>query len=159
MFQLIMKDQYGNSQIVSSSEDLSELVELGKKTVTEENFENALNLSEQVASFRSYWVEFWNNGELVDNLYYAGCRGVSNWKVLADYDEGETDTFDLEDLNGENYEVRIFIGKVVYDKDNDIVNKYYAKTPRGNEINDLGHEMLKDKMVYYIVEVENSNYE
>lgn len=142
-FQLISRDEYGQTSIVAGDDNKNELVKKGKQKVHSINVENALTFDDQKRNWEAYFVDFIaeENTENLGNLY-AGKDGHGKDMILRGNNEIEEMT--KKGIAGSN--IRIYLGDI---------NKeaWYADDNRGNKINILSYPDLASKTVYYIRKV------
>lgn len=159
MLELIYKDEYNQHNIVKKANDFETLVTTAKTLVTESNMNNALTNEEQQRDWESYFVEFVNeDGEVLDDVFYAGLKGHSYHKVLFVKDDVVTEE-DIENVDGEP---RFYIGMVQPDRSKPSEPIYAKVSNRSRdgegmygrfenvELNTFDNALLQDKSVYYI---------
>lgn len=142
-FQLLSRDEYGQTSIIDSADDKNELVKKGKQEVHNVNVENALTFDDQKRNWEAYFVDFATK-ENTENLgiLYAGKDGHGKDTILTHNNEIEEMT--KNGISGSN--IRIYLGDI---------NKeaWYADDNRGNKIDILSYPDLASKTVYYIRKV------
>jgi hypothetical protein len=149
MYQLVSEDEYGTRTIIASNEDVSIVVEKGKKEVSETNLDNALVEEEQKRDFESYFVVFFDEeGNETDKVIYAGKKGVSTRMVNVFDDSGNVHELDLASVSG--LKPKFYIGEVKKDKKGKVVEKLYVSDYKGKEIDNFNSEFLQAKTVYFI---------
>lgn len=147
IYQLCMRDEYGQSSILFSNEDLKKVIERGQREVHSINVENALTLAAKKQNWEAFMVkvEVDEDAEQEGSKYrYAGKDGRGIEQVfgedgkyihIKDIDEEITLTMYLGKLDGEDWFATVPSRKV-----------------RGQEdlVESLTHEALQGKDVYYI---------
>ena len=148
MYQLVMQDEYGQKSILATSEDINELSDQGKDIVFKENMDNALTLDEQEREWETCWVDFFDEDDEEVSVVYAGRKGVKNHLVyVVDNDDLCIEETDLENVDATP---RFYIGKIVKDFRNDVVEKVYAKNTKGQFVSDINDENLQRKGILFI---------
>lgn len=140
MYQLCMNDEYGQSSIVTSSNDLEELKKRIKALLCEANVDNALTLAEKKKNWSTYFLELYSDGDLVENAVYAGPNNQGKPSVLS-LDDGK-----LYLLTEVDCQIKFFLG--VLDGED-----WYAEDERGNIIDSLTHRDVLGKAAYYLRKV------
>jgi len=143
-FQVISRDEYGQTAILGTHNDISEAVGQIRKEVTSMNFDNALTTENKFASIDAYSVDFIDeDGEVRDDAVYMG-------NTL-----GGTHRF-VNPLNGDisdadNSELRIYIGEMG-DKE-DKVN-YYMEDHLGQPLDTFegakNQALLSGKTYFFV---------
>jgi len=137
-FQLLVRDEYGQTSIVDSSDNKLDLLKRGKKEVNSINAENALTDEDRKRNWEAYLVEFApeENSES-SGAIYAGKDGHGK-NIFLNYNN------DIEMLDNKTPGIiKIYLGEL--NKKN-----WYADDGRGREINVLSHPELTSKTFYYI---------
>jgi len=139
-FQLYYTDEYNQSVILSTSTELSKIIEEAKKKVTDDNVNNSLTIDDKKRNWESYFVEIPASVEGEPVAIYAGKdRTGKNSAYLINKDG--VSNHELSSFGKDC--VKVYLGKLD-GKD------WYATDGRNNEITDLGNENLNGKSVYYI---------
>jgi hypothetical protein len=148
MYNLVMQDEYGQKSILATSEDINELSDKAKDIVFEENMANALTLDEQKREWEACWVDFFNEDDEEVSVVYAGRKGVRNHLVyVVDNEDLCVEETDIENITATP---RFYIGKIIKDFRNDIVEKVYAQDTKGQFVSDINDEELKRKGIMFI---------
>lgn len=155
MFQLILRDEYGQNNIIDSSEKVDGLIVKARAYVQEENMDNALTQSLKEDEWNVYFVDFVNSEDKVsDDILYSGPKGVSYHRVISS-DGASWKEYDLEDV-GPELEPRMYIGSVektkgkkepIYASENE---RKSGSSPTRVTINSLKNPLLRNKGVVYI---------
>ena len=139
--QLIQKDEYGQTSIMSTSSDVAELVKEAKKLVTEENMNNALALDEKKREYETFFPELLDaDGNPTPELIYGGTVGMGKHIVYS----AETGEKKVVDKISATFFIGVDNGKA-----------YYAEKPilgrpgQSNPITDIDNQDLREKTVYY----------
>ena len=139
--QLIQKDEYGQTSIMSTGSDVEALVKEAKKLVTEENMNNALALDEKKREYETFFPELLDaDGNVTPDLVYGGTVGMGKHVVYA-VSTGEKKVVD-------SISAKVFIGT-------DNGRDYYAekvvpgRPGQANPITNLDSQDLREKTVYY----------
>lgn len=157
LFQLCKVDEYGMTSIIKTSEDIAELDKESHDLVAVENFENPLNSTDQLKDFESCCVEIYDEGERVDNAFYAGRRGNGKHYLYFIID-GDIKDVDLENTN---IELRFYLG--YYSKGSsgkrDKIKEHFYVLARSNKLgqeileNNIDSPQFQEKSFYYIRKV------
>ena len=145
-YQLISKNEYGETSIEASSENIDELVKLAYQKVTSDNIENALTLDDKINDWESCFVEILDTeGEPTNEAVYGGIDRGKHFVYV--FEKNDVKKVYLDD---KSLPMRFYIGT-------DNKKKLYASVPavkrRGERdlITDLNHSGLIDKTFYYIL--------
>jgi len=136
-FQLCTRDEYGTSNIVSTSEDVNKLILDGKKEVHGINMDNALSLDEQIRNYEAYFVEISSGNE---SYLYGGTDGHGKHVCY----NSKMGLLPLEHML--NLNIRFYIGT---NKSKDI----FAQNEKKKEITDISDASLRGKVVYFIKKI------
>jgi len=144
-FQLVQKNEYGQTSIVGTSEDIAAMVKLARQKVTEDNMENALTMDNKLMEWESYFVEVIDEqGNPTTEVVYGGMERMGH--IVFKFGNGQAKKITLGDVN---VPVKLFIGM-------DNKTAYYASVPskkrvgQYDEIADILDRNLVDKTAYYI---------
>jgi hypothetical protein len=139
-FQLIMKDEYGQTSIISSSDDIDNLIKQGKKNVNDINVENALTSDEKRKNWEAYFVEI--DGNKNSKIVYSG-KDAHGTDIASKTDIGFNDVTNLF-LEDVKKTIKIYLGNLDG-------KEWYAEDKKSKKlINSLKHQDLENKIVYYI---------
>ena len=139
-YQIWSVDEYNQSGIESTTENIDEAISFIKKEVHNKNFSNALTRSDQMRSLEAYYPVFIPN-KSSDNIVYAGniTDGKHRYYSLPDNN--------IYIYNNSSIEVRFFIG---FNKDgNDI---YMMDDREEKYVNAFLDNKLK-ALTYYFIKV------
>jgi hypothetical protein len=152
-YELCICDEYGSKSILSSGNDIDELVLKAKEIVNAENMNNALVWDQKVRDWSVCFVEFLDDtGELIDNAYYAGKSGTGK-DILFLKNDDKHDQYILEKTN---VGLRLYVGTFSKDRDIKNVEIVYAQKPQPKEpgkwmlVNSLSDQELEGKSVLFI---------
>lgn len=144
-YQVIQRNDYGNTTIVGSSDDLQGAVKIAKKFVSEDNMENALTMADKMMDFESYYIEvLGDNGDITDEAVYGGRERGKDF--LYCFEGGEVRKVFLD---GISVPMKFYIGT-------DNKKPIFAGNPsrkqpgKFDEISDINDKGLQNRMVYYI---------
>jgi len=144
-YQLISKNEYGETAIESSSEDLNKLTELARKKVTEDNISNALALDDKINNWESCFVEILNTeGEPTNEAVYGGMDRGKHF--VYHFKKNGAEKVYLGDVD---VPMRFYIGT---DNKKDLYASVPSMKRRGERdlITEIGHQGLVGKTFYYI---------
>jgi len=141
-YQLCSRDEYGQTGIFYTDENLDKVMAKGKEEVTIAN-DNSLTAEEKKRNYEAYFVEMppiggtkqvyaGKDGHGEDIAYKLAAEGIQTFKAL-------------------NSKVKIFIGKLDR-KGKDTVDTY-ASDIKGNMIETLNHPDLNGKTAWFIRKV------
>ena len=148
-YQLWNQDEYKTSVIVGTYNNYEDAVQKARTLVTEANFTNSLSALEQMRNIEAYLVEFSKNGKVDEKTIYAGNRrGGKFWRFSVGDNKVTT-------IDPEKTEVSIYIGskfsKVAGDN---VETKIYLQDDKKRPVNNIEHESLIGKSIYFIVPIE-----
>jgi hypothetical protein len=138
-FQLWSRDEYGQGSIINSSEDENELMEQGKKEVSDINVNNALTVDDKKRNWEAYFVEAESKSSKKIKMIYGG-KDTHNSDIVYAVKGGEIKQSFLSDGN---CSLKIYLGEL--DRQG-----WYASDARGREITSLDHQDLEGKIVYFV---------
>ena len=150
-YQLCMRDEYGQSSVLATDDDLNEVIKICKQKLQSSNVDNSLTIDDKKRNWESFMVEVVINDEDQYegyNLVYAGKDGRGIDQVFNDNNE----IIKLSEVNSD-ITLKMFLG--VLDSEN-----WFAAVPsrtvRGEEdlVDSLTHQSLQGKDVYFIKPVE-----
>ena len=164
-YQLCKIDEYGHSSIIEDDLDYQKLMNRARRIVHNENMNNALAYDEKMNNLNAFLVDFFDDeGNLITNAIYGG-REDKGQDAIYLIPENE-DPEEIEEVRVEDADVnaRMFLGIEGYDEQNatsdadlDGDEFTYAKAlyHRDNKtvedfIDDLHHDQVKEKELYYI---------
>jgi len=143
-FQVIQRNDYGNTTIVETVKDVEMAVKMAKKFVSEDNMENALTLADKLMDFESFFIEILDDDNPTTEAVYGGKDRGKDFLYIFRGDEAIK-----IHLEGITAPMRFYIGE-------DNRKPVYAGNPSRkrpgefDEINDINDKGLQGKMVYYI---------
>jgi len=151
-FQLCTRDEYNSVAIISTSEDVQELIVEAKKLVCNDNMDNALALAEQKRDWTSYLIEFLDGEEVIENAIYAGKTPGGKDRLYL-IKNGEAEEHLIKDVE---VDMQFYIGEIVVDRKNEIKNVIFAEKPQLGKpgqtvkISDLNDSNMEGKTSYFI---------
>ena len=150
-YQLWMRDEYGQGTILLTSEDVMDVIEEGKKKVTEANVQNALTMDDRDKNWEAYMVMVGSTqkGRKHRRYAYSGSNPRTVEDVLGVNKDGSTDAMTLQ--NVPQLILRIYLGNISTDRNKEV--DWYAKDARKKMIESVDHDDLRDKTHYFIVKV------
>ena len=134
-FQLISRDEYGQTSILSSSESCEKMIEEGKKIVSGINVDNALTVDDKKKNWEAYMVEIGKD----DSIIYAG---KDNHGIDIAHKVGKKE-IEVVSIGSLKSKLKIYLGHL--DRED-----WYAVDNRGNEIDSLEHMDLEGKTAYCV---------
>ena len=137
-FQLWSRDEYGQGSIISSSDNVDELIREGKKAVHDLNVENVLTADEKRRNWEAYFVEIDSNDS---KIIYAG-KNPHNEEIAYVIKKGEVSISPFKTLNKTP---KIYLGE--------LEGHWYAEDNRKRVIDSLSHPDLLSKTVYFIKKI------
>ena len=145
-FQVCSRDEYGQTANLPDAKfaDVDEAIKKAKEATTRDNIENALTLDEKRRQWESCYVELFDQEGEQANAVYSGKGPGGRDMVSILTDEG----VDRIELAATDAAMKIYIGRV-NDKGEEV--DWYAEDQRGNEVDQLNHQALEGKTVYYIM--------
>ena len=140
-FQLWSTDEYGQSTIVGSGEDLEKLVKFGKTEVSKENVDNALTVDDKKRNWElCFPVVVGQDGKELAGVFYGGKNSQGKHIALI----GKGDNYEVQSLNDAlasvSGSVRFYLGKldgqewVVTDEKKKIVSLFTHKDILGKTV-------------------------
>lgn len=152
-FQLWSRDEYGQGSILFTSENIDEVVKVGKNKVTEVNVHNALTVSDRDRNWEAYMVmiDSSNKKKIYKQYVYGGWSHRTNKNVYGIKDNGEIDNIFLPEI--QDPVIRIYLGDISTNRN--IESDWYAMDAKQNIIDTIHHPDLRDKTVYFVVMIED----
>jgi hypothetical protein len=139
-YAMFMVDQYGSTSIMpTTGKTLEDLYKEARKSVHNENIENAFTADEKEKNWDYYLPEVLEKGNLSKNYIYAGKNSKGQQSVFSVKDP--TKLLTIDQVPGISF--RFYLGEL--DR-----NPLYAKDDRGNLITSFDHRKLENKSVYYV---------
>ncbi len=136
-FQLCTRDEYNQCSIITSGQDIEDLIKKGKVEVDDLNFNNALTAEEKVKNWESFFIEFED-----ENIIYAG-KDNKDMDIVYIINKDNIETCYLSDIEDE---IKVYLGNLNNDS-------CYAIDERNNDIVNIGHRDLEAKTSYFIKKI------
>lgn len=148
-FQLIHKNEYGESQVQATSDELEVVIKKGRDLVTEDNMANAYTLADKLNDWENYMVEVLDDkGEATNEAVYGGeFRGVP---FVYHFKDNKITKVSLDTVT---VPMRFYIGT-------DNGKAYHAgvastkNVGKYDKVTDLKHQALEGKGTYYVNIIE-----
>jgi len=153
MYYLCKRNEYGDTSIIISKENISDLIVLAIKAVTKDNMENSLSMDEKLKDFKSAFPLVFNGeGERIDNVVYAGLGNLGKHTfIYVDPDTSKLETVNSEDLK--DVSVKFFLGT---DNKKDYYLKDYvgkSKNKEQYEVSNFKSTRVERKTFYFLKKV------
>ena len=136
-WQMWSVDEYGQGSILSTSEDVEQLIKTAKSNVHAENVENALTAEEKKRSWETYFVEYPCSKK---NMLIYGGKDNRGIHVVYKISENNIELVPASDIK---VEPNIYLGNLNN-------QDWFAETERGVQINSLKHPSLVTKTSYFL---------
>ena len=144
-FQLISKNEYNDTSIVTTTTELETLVKLAREKVTEDNMANAFTMDEKLNDWETFYVEVLDeDGNPTNEAVYGGMERQKHFLYYFT-DDGVKKVF-LDEVTAP---MRFYVGT---DNEEDFFASVPSKKRVGqyDVVDNLGSEALQRKGVYYV---------
>lgn len=148
-FQLWSRDEYGQGSILMTSENIDEVIERGKKEVTDINVNNALTTDDRERNWEAYFVNVSTSRKSKTKYIYGSMDVHVKDRVYAITDK-EIKSITLEDIPSSV--VRIYLGNISTDRKKQ--EDWFYKDARGRIIETTDHPDLQSKISFFIKMIE-----
>ena len=136
-FQLIQTDEYNQSSILASADNVAALIKKAKAEAQTMNVENALTAEEKLKNWESYLpLVLDENGKEVENIVFGG-RDTTGKFVFYDVANDATKMTPVETAS--KGKIVLFLGNISKDK------TWYATNERKQLLSDVNSNDLKGK--------------
>jgi len=144
-YQLWSRDEYGQGSILSTSEDIKDIVNQAKKEVTNLNVNNALTSDDRERNWEAYFVEIESNEEDTEYVY-AGITASSKNSVYKVASE-EVSTIKIDEIP--EPVIKIYLGNISVDRK--VEKDWYAVDNNKRKVIDkLDHQDLIGKTIFFV---------
>jgi len=146
-YQLCMRDEYNQSSILFSDDNLEKVIKRCKQEVNSINVENALTIADKKQNWEAFMVKVEvpeDNVDADDSYIYAGKDGRGVDQVF----DSSNNLIKLSEVP-EDVKLKMFLGALDGD---DWFATVPSKTVRGEEdlVDSLTHPALQGKDIYFI---------
>lgn len=140
-FQVLSKDEYGQTAILTTLPDANAARKFLRAQVSDLNFSNALTTDDKFKTLEAYSVEFLDeNGNIDEDVLYSGNTTDGRpRKLVKNADSYKTEVISPDET------VRILLG---VNESNPI--PFYLHNAKNKIVDRLGHEMLEGKTEFFI---------
>ena len=141
-FQVLSTDEYRQTSILSTFNELEDARKFLNKQLSNLNFENALTTDDKFKSIEAYGVEFLdNNGYPIMDTVYSGNTTDGRPRKLVN----KNGSYTTEVVNSKEENIRILLG--INENKNE---PHYLRTAKNEAVDRLGHELLEGKTEFFI---------
>ena len=143
-YQLWSRDEYGQGSILSTSEDIDELIKTARKEVTNLNVNNALTGDDRARNWEAYYIDISVNKGKTKYIY--GEKTILSKETVYKITSKDVLTQKLSDVK--NVNIKIYLGNISPNRNKE--EDWFAKDNRQNLIKDINHQDLNGKTVFFI---------
>ena len=149
-FQLWSQDEYGQGNIIFTSEDIDEVIKRGKQEVTNLNVQNALTSTDRENNWEAYFVNVKTASKSSKTKYaYCGRDIHTKDRVYAITDDDVKETVLSEVPKAV---VEIYLGNTSVDRK--VEKDWITADLRSRPFSNLDNPELQSKMMFFIKKVK-----
>lgn len=141
-YELWSYDEYGQGSIVSSSENIEDVIQKGRSFVTQSNVENALAATDRETSWEAYFPLVYKGKTLSKDVFYGGNKKTGKHSVWVK--DGKK--WKQEEM-GKDQKVRFFLGTI---KNGKTETDWFLQSDKKEEVSSFKDEKLHGKTVLFI---------
>lgn len=149
-FQLWSRDEYGQGSILTTSDDIDEIVKAAKKEITDINVNNALTADDKARNWEAYMVVIASGKKNSKTKYvYGGGDPRTKDMVYSFNANGEEKMVKIQDIP--DAKVKIYLGDISTTRNKE--EDWFAQDARRNIIESMDHQDLQGKTQFFVKKV------
>ena len=146
-FQLWNRDEYGQGSIIATSENIDELIKTAKKEVTNLNVNNALTGDDRERNWEAYYIDISANKGKTKYIY--GEKTTLSKDTIYKITSKNILAEKFSDIK--NVNIKIYLGNISPNRNEE--KDWYAKDNKQNLIDDINHQDLNGKTVFFVKKI------
>ena len=148
-FQLWSRDEYGQGNIIMTSEDIDEVIKRGKQEVTTLNVQNALTSTDRENNWEAYFVNVKTKSKKSKTVYAYGGMDVHTKNRIYAVTEKDVKSIILSEVP--QAVVEIYLGNISVDRK--VEKDWIAADLRARPFSNVDNPELQSKTMFFIKKV------